>query len=552
MHSSVAIVVGIYFLALLGWNLYKFIGSSKNGSDNAESLYVGQRNYGTGALIATLVAVYASNYTLLAAAESGFRYGLSGPVWYALGVALPCFLFVWPVNLISRMRRAVPRAVTLIEYFDTRYDEKTRWIALVTILLANVVYIISVVVAIGIVLASLLGIDAHIASLIGGGVLILYTALGGYEGTVRSHVYQLIIAGLAVAISLILTASRIGLPDFIAALAPVKLDVLAWGPPRMLDFLLTLSALAVANPILWQRMFSARDTRSAARGMIGFPLLWIPFALGSGLMGMVAFQLLPTIAPAEAATRLVVDLFPAWGAVIFLLGGLALVFSTGDAAINNIASIVQFDLIRRHLKRSLSARQNLYLSFGLQIALGVIGIVGALGVSSILHLLIVNSAIHIALALPLFLGLIWPAARASAAFWSMLLSLIVGGAMTLAGVGPVGNLVGLLVSAAILIGGSWRFSERGARAPVISAAVVLGYTAMFLLARAYPHAGWAWPAWTVYPLFAYAVGGCLALALILPLIALKAERRLAPRPAQSLPDATGKVEPPPRSTRYGR
>jgi hypothetical protein len=89
----------------------------------------------------------------------------------------------------------------------------------------------------------------------------------------------------------------------------------------------------------------------------------------------------------EGVNLLVVDLFPTWAAVLFLLGGLALVFSSGDAAINNVASIVQIDILDNYLGLSLSRRQNLYVSFALQIGLGVIGVIGALAFESILDLL---------------------------------------------------------------------------------------------------------------------------------------------------------------------
>src|SRR5699024_719875 len=130
------------------------------------------------------------------------------------------------------------------------------------------------------------------------------------------------------------------------------------------------------------------------------------------------------IEPEQAATRLVVELFPTWAAVLFLLGGLALVFSSADAAINNIASIVQFDLIDRYFSRYIKGSSNSYMSFGLQVILGVIGIVGALGVDSILRLLVVNSAVNIALMLPLVLGLLWKRAGRNAAFWSIVISLV--------------------------------------------------------------------------------------------------------------------------------
>ena len=530
MRKEVVIVVGVYFLGLLAWNLRNFL-KNRAGTEAEEVAYVGHRNFGTGALIATLVAVYASNYTLLAAAESGFKYGLSGPVWYALGVALPILFFVWPVNLISRMRASLPRGVTLVEYYGARYDGRTRLAALLTVLLASVIGVVSVVVAIGIVLDSLLNIGTTQSILLGGGVLILYTALGGYEGTARAHVYQLMIAGLAVAVSLALAAKDVNLSDFVHHLGAGQRNVLAWGPVHMLDFFLTLAALAIANPILWQRMFSARDDRSAARAMAAFPALWIPFAIGSGVMGMIAFHLMPTIAPDQAATRLVVHLFPTWAAVLFLLGGLALVFSTGDAAINNIASIVQFDVIDRYLGRRFTGRRAVYLSFGVQIALGLVGIIGALGVKSILHLLVVNSAVNIALLAPLVLGLIWRRAHAGAAFWSISVGLVVGAGLMIAGWGPIADLVALVVSVALMIGLSVWLPERGqssvsAQQPVKRAAsgMVLAiaiYTALFALASAFGSVTLLLPGFTLYPLMVYAFGGCLVLALVLPFIALR-------------------------------
>ncbi len=528
MRIDVAIVVGVYFLALLGWNAWNFL-KSRARTQAAEVAYVGHRNFGTGALIATLVAVYASNYTLLAAAESGFKYGFSGPIWYALGVALPLVFFIWPVNLIKRMRAAMPRGVTLVEYYGVRYDERTRLAALIVVLIASIIGVISVVVAIGIVLDSLLNLGTTVSILIGGGVLILYTALGGYEGTARSHVFQLVIAGLAVAVSLAIAFHRVDIPDFVHQLGAGQRDLLAWGPTKMLDFFLALAALAIANPVLWQRMFSARDNKSAARAMGIFPWLWVPFALGSGVMGMLAFKLLPAIAPDQAATRLVVHLFPTWAAVLFLLGGLALVFSTGDASINNIASIVQFDIINRYFRRPLAGRRSLYLSFGLQIALGLVGIAGALGVKSILHLLIVNSAVNIALLVPLVLGLIWRRANAGAAFWAIVVALLVGAGLMAAGFGAIGDLVALGVSTVLMIALSRWLPARGeplagVQQPVRRAAAgvalaVAIYTALFALASAFGGAKFLLPGYTFYPLMAYAFGGCLVLALILPLIA---------------------------------
>lgn len=532
MRTGVTIVVGIYFAALIGWSLYNFIRSYRRGGDTEEGRYVGSRAFGAGALVATLVAAWASNYTLLAAAESGYKFGISGPIWYALGVGLPLLFFVWPVNIVARIRESMPDGVTMIEYIGRRYDEKSRLVALITVLISSVLYIVSVILGVGIVLSSLLGISSDAAVAIGGVVLIVYTALGGFEATVRSHVYQLALAGLGVVVALVLTAREVGLGRFVAQIPPDRLNVLEWGPLGMLDFFLALTALTIASPVIWQRLFAARDTGAATRSIWWFPVAWMPFAVGSGIMGIAAFRLLGEIDPSSAATRLVVDLFPTWATVLFLLGGLALVFSSGDAAINNVASIVQVDILDNYLDLSLTRRQNLYLSFALQIGLGVIGVAGALSFESILDLLVVNSAINIALIFPLYLGLVWARAGSTGAFWSILLSLGIGGTMLAAGQGPLANLVALLVSVAVFVGLSYLTGRRGEdRAPVtadLGSKVVVGviaaaavYTALYVLASVYGDAVWTAPAVTMYPLYAYAFAGCVAMVLILPIFALR-------------------------------
>lgn len=552
MRSGVAVVVGVYFAALLGWSLYNFVKDYR-ADGTQESRYVGTRSFGTGALVATLVAAWASNYTLLAAAESGFNFGISGPVWYALGVALPILFFVWPVNLVARIKEAMPEGVTMIGYVGRRYDAKTRLISLVVVLIASSLTIISVVLAVGIVLSSLLNVGQGTAIIIGGVVLIAYTAMGGFEATVRSHVYQLVIAGLSVVVALVLTARDVGLGTFVGDLPQARLNVLAWGPLNMIDFFLALTGLTIASPIIWQRIFSARDARSATRAIKWFPFVWVPFALGSGIMGMAAAKLLPNIDPSSAATQLVVKLFPTWAAVLFLLGGLALVFSSGDASINNVASIVQFDIIDNYLGVSLSRRQNLYLSFALQIGLGIVGVVGALSIHSILNLLIINSAINISLILPLYLGLAWRGAHPSAAFWSILLGLGVGGPLIAIQAGPVANLSALLVSAIVFIGLSYllRYREstvqeaetqatespqtegrggsrvRGKIPGVVVgvAGAVAAYAILYTLASVFGKAALKIPAVTMYPLYVYGFIGCLAMVLILPVFALRENRK---------------------------
>ena len=64
--------------------------------------------------------------------------------------------------------------------------------------------------------------------------------------------------------------------------------------------------------------------------------------------------------------------------------------------------------------------------------------------------------------------------------------------------------------------GAQRPVKRAAQGVVLAIAI---YTALFALASAFGHVKLLLPGFTLYPLMAYAFGGCLVLALVLPFIA---------------------------------
>lgn len=64
MRTGVAVVVGVYFFALLGWCLYNIVRDHR-GESAEESHCVGASSFGMGALVATLVAAWARRATPL-------------------------------------------------------------------------------------------------------------------------------------------------------------------------------------------------------------------------------------------------------------------------------------------------------------------------------------------------------------------------------------------------------------------------------------------------------------------------------------------------------
>lgn len=377
--------------------------------------------------MASLVAIWGSNYTLIAAAESGFTSGISGVIWYGLGIVIPLFLFSWPLNIPARIRELHPKGLTFIEIIGKRYDEKSRLAALVILFISNILFIISIVLATGIVLKSLLDIDLSTAIIIGGGVMIIYTALSGFDALIYGRIFQLALAGSAVAVAIILSVNAFSLPELInkvSANSGEMLNAVKWGPTEMLDFCIASVGFVFGSPILYQIAFSGKNDKVVTRAFRLFPLAWAPFAVGTAIMGMVAFLLYPGIKGQDAAMTLVANLFPEWAAVLFFLGALALVFSTADGAINNLASIVIFDIYQKHSNKEMTPKKASILSMTTQVSLGVIGMIGALNFGDgVLALLVLNGTVNIPFIFVIVLGLYWKRTHPTAAFWSMIIGI---------------------------------------------------------------------------------------------------------------------------------
>jgi hypothetical protein len=67
-------------------------------------------------------------------------------------------------------------------------------------------------------------------------------------------------------------------------------------------------------------------------------------------------------------------------------------------------------------------------------------------------------------------------------------------------------------------------STTGSRLPGVvygSLAVAAAYGVLYLLASVYSQAVLQIPAWTVYPMYVYALIGCVAMVVVLPFFALQ-------------------------------
>ena len=219
-------------------------------------------NAGGNGLIATAGGAIAGNVgigTFLAIhafAAASPLIGLAVVVAYTLGLVL-CALLA-PV---IRQRAAATEATGLVDLITQTHGIARRgWIwgpvAMLFVLRAAVQ-----LAALGLLLAATFGIDARLATIVGGGLITAYLLAGGYRAAVGTDVAQalVIVAGIGIAVFGLPTAPEAG-PD-LADLGPYRPTLLV----GIALFLPWSAVLAIDN---WQRITLARSTGVAQLGFL--------------------------------------------------------------------------------------------------------------------------------------------------------------------------------------------------------------------------------------------------------------------------------------------
>lgn len=164
------------------------------------------------------------------------------------------------------------------------------------------------------------------------------------------------------------------------------------------------------------------DSRTQVVATITTSLAFIAFAAGQ----LVAAVLFPDVANSnEILTTFVVELFPPGLKGLVLVGILAAVMSTADICILTVSANVTQDVYLRYINPHMSHQRMLRLGMLASVGVGVLAMLMAWKMQDIIGILLLGFTINgAALFLPTMVAMYAKRIDTSAAFWSILLSLI--------------------------------------------------------------------------------------------------------------------------------
>lgn len=320
----------------------------KKASSSTDEFFLGGKKASAFLLLCTCWASISGAGVFQGQAGRGAMYGMSA-FWQYGGENLVAGILL---GMVIAPFLARYRYITMAHYISEEMaggNKLVRRIGGLATLMPNICWPGSQIMGVALVLQALLGIDFRVCAIVVGIVFIIYTAMGGVEAVLVTDALHGIVSFVFVVSVVFFGFKMIGFDipgavQMIAAKYPAQLDFFANRPVvNMSSFLVGLVG-GMSNPLVWNRAFMAKDSRTATKGMgtaFWCNVFLIPCLI---FLGMCCNALVPDIGDG-ALTYMVMNHMPAWVQIIMAWAILAACVSAADTHINCAAANIVTDIL---------------------------------------------------------------------------------------------------------------------------------------------------------------------------------------------------------------
>jgi SSS family solute:Na+ symporter len=423
-YSLFLVFLAIYIAILLGIGLY-FSRRQRSETD----FWLAGRELGPISIGLAAASAWTTASALLLATGLFLLYGI-GSIWIWV---FPNIAGLAIIAAISGRIKNIP-ALTQPELMEIRYDPMIRAPVAVAVTIMMILFSVTDFIGFKMVLGTFFGIEPIFAIAIMAVSVALYVGVGGFRAVVWTDMIQyILLAGLAAYVAYM--ALGLSANEGVSLIAASSMLGADWwdlfsmgGILGALVFIVALVPGWVAEQDPWQKVWAARDDRSAKRGLL----------LGAALLSLVyIFCLLAAIGlsviyprpsgEVEAEMlylRIISDNVPEWLLGLLTIGFAAASMSCTDTFATSGASCLSRDLVQRHLWPTATVKEMLILNRILIVIMVFISAFIALNVDSIMDAVIIATVIGTtSYFFPIIGGLYWKRATK----WGAMAALVVGG-----------------------------------------------------------------------------------------------------------------------------
>ena len=199
LHAVDLIIIGIYLCVLSGVGVY-FSGRQKN----LETYFLAERKMTWLPIGLSLMAALNSGIDYLMQPSATIRYGLI-LIW---GSASWLFLYPWVANVVFPFYHRL-NLYTAYEYLEARFDVRVRTLAAIIFIIWRLGWMATAMYVPALAISAATGGDIPLVPLIIvlGGLVTLYTMLGGLQAVIWNDVIQFCVmfGGLGATVAIVLS-----------------------------------------------------------------------------------------------------------------------------------------------------------------------------------------------------------------------------------------------------------------------------------------------------------------------------------------------------------
>ncbi|EOO02402.1 putative urea active transporter protein [Phaeoacremonium minimum UCRPA7] len=211
--AGYGIVVGLGFAFALGMILVTFILRRYNAElQTSEMFNTAGRTVKSGLVGSAVVSSWTWAATLLQSTGVCYRYGVSGPFWYASGATVQILLFA---TLAIELKRRAPNAHTFLEVIKARYGTLPHITFMVFGLVTNILVSLMLIVGGSATVSALTGMHTIAAIYLLPVGVVAYTLVGGLKATILTdwiHTFILLIIIIIFSLTAYASSDVLGSP----------------------------------------------------------------------------------------------------------------------------------------------------------------------------------------------------------------------------------------------------------------------------------------------------------------------------------------------------
>jgi SSS family solute:Na+ symporter len=322
-------------MLLLGW-----FGMRR--AKTREDYLVAGRNLGPGFYLGTMAATVLGGASTIGTVRLGYVYGVSG-FWLCASLGLG----IIGISLFLAKPLLKLKIYTVTQVLERRYNPTARHASAAIMLVYALMIGATSTIAIGTVMQVLFGLPFWVSILLGGGVVVLYSTIGGMWSLTLTDIVQFLIMTIGLVFILLpMSIGDAGGWDALVAKLPqsyFSLTTIGWDT-ILTYFLIYFLGIFIGQDI-WQRVFTARSAKVAKLAGSAAGLYCVLYGLAAALIGMAAKVLLPDLENVNNAFASIVQLtLPDGIRGLVIAAALAALMSTASAGLLAASTTAAQDL----------------------------------------------------------------------------------------------------------------------------------------------------------------------------------------------------------------